>query len=601
MPRRRGLSLLTLALLLSAALGPPSLAQTTTLIRQARVFDGERLLGSRDVLVRDGRIARIAPSIAAPAGATVVQGANRTLLPGLIDAHTHSYGDALEQALTFGVTTSLDMFTSVGEAAARRAEQKAGNVASRADLFSSGTLVTAPGGHGTEYGIPIPTISAPESAQAFVDALVTQGSDYVKIVIDDGTAYGPRRIPTLSPATVAAVARAAHARGKLAVVHVGTLADAHVAIDAGADGLVHLFTDRAPDAGFGRYVAAHKAFVVPTLTVLRSVVGIPGGTELSKDARLAPWLSPAASGTLLASFPFKGARDISGAELAVRELKAAGVPLLAGTDAPNPGTAHGISMHQEMENLVHAGLTPTEALAAATGTPARIFRLADRGRIEVGRRADLLLVDGDPTRDITATRAIVGIWKGGVPLDRETIGTRIAAQRAAAGAAPKLGLVSDFEDGKATTTFGAGWFISTDAFAGGKSTARMSVMDGGANGSAKSLDVEGQIAPGLAFAWGGVMFMPASRPMAPADLSKAKEIRFWARGDGRTYKVMVFAESKGHMPLMQDFVAGAEWKELVFPIASFGGIDGHDITGIAITAGPDAGTFAVRLDDVRVQ
>jgi hypothetical protein len=400
---------------------------------------------------------------------------------------------------------------------------------------------------------------------------------------------------------VAAVVRAAHVRGKLAVVHVGTLADALVAIDAGADGLAHLFTDRAPDAGFGRYVAAHRAFVIPTLTVLHSVVGMPGGTELSKDARLSPWLSPAASGTLLASFPFKGSHDISGAELAVRQLKAAGVPLLAGTDAPNPGTAHGISLHQEMENLVHAGLTPTEALAAATGTPARIFRLTDRGRIEVGRRADLVLVDGDPTRDITATRAIAGIWKGGVPFDRAAVATRVAAQRAAGSAAPKLGLVSDFEDGTATTAFGAGWLISTDAFAGGKSTAKMSVVDGGAHGSAKSLDVQGQVAPGLPYAWGGVMFMPAARPMSPADLSKAKEIRFWARGDGRTYKVMVFAESRGHAPLMQDFVAGPEWKELVFPIAGFGGIDGHDITGIAMTAGPDAGPFAFRLDDLRIQ
>jgi hypothetical protein len=91
------------------------------------------------------------------------------------------------------------------------------------------------------------------------------------------------------------------------------------------------------------------------------------------------------------------------------------------------------------------------------------------------------------------------------------------------------------------------------------------------------------------------------KPMAPADLSKAKEIRFWVKGDGRGYKVMVFAASRGRMPLTQDFVAGAEWKEVAFPIAAFGGIDGHDIMGIAITAGPDAGAYHVRIDEVRVQ
>lgn len=590
--------LFALALTLSSTSTP---AQTTTLIRHSRVFDGTRVLGERDVLMRGGRIARVAPSIPAPAGAAVVDGTGKTLLPGFIDAHTHSYGDALEQALAFGVTTSLDMFTEPAEAAARRAEQRAGNVASRADLFSAGVLVTAPGGHGSEYGIPIPTISVPESAQAFVDVLVKQGSDWVKIVIDDGSAYGPRRIPTLNAATVRALVRAAHARGKLAVAHVGTLADAHVAIDAGVDGLVHLFTDRAPEADFGRYVARHHAFVIPTLTVLSSVVGLPGGAALAKDPLIAPYVSAASGATLLATFPFKGSRDLSSAELAVRQLKAAGVSLLAGTDAPNPGTGHGSSLHQELANLVHAGLTPLEALTAATATPARMFRLADRGRIEAGRRADLVLVDGDPTRDIAATRALVGIWKGGERLDRAAVATRIAAQRVAANAAPVLGLVSDFESGKPTSSFGSGWFITTDAFAGGKSTAVMAVADGGARGSMKSLDVSGTIAPGMAFAWAGVMFMPGQQPMAPVNLSAAKELRFWAKGDGRGYTVMLFSRAKGNAPVTQSFVADTEWKEYVFPIASFAGIDGHDIMGIAITAAAPVGTFVIRLDDVRIQ
>jgi imidazolonepropionase-like amidohydrolase len=95
----------------------------------------------------------------------------------------------------------------------------------------------------------------------------------------------------------------------------------------------------------------------------------------------------------------------------VRQLHAAGVPLLAGTDAPNPGTTHGASLHREL--LVNAGLTTTEALAAATSVPARIFGLRDRGRIAPGMRADLLLVEGNPVRDMTDTRNIVAVWKKG--------------------------------------------------------------------------------------------------------------------------------------------------------------------------------------------
>lgn len=107
------------------------------------------------------------------------------------------------------------------------------------------------------------------------------------------------------------------------------------------------------------------------------------------------------------------------ARAAVRVLAAAGVPLLAGTDAGNPGTAHGASIHRELELLVSAGLTPIEALRAATSTPARVFRLLDRGRLAPGLRADLVLVDGDPSRDITATRAIVQVWRNGVMVARE--------------------------------------------------------------------------------------------------------------------------------------------------------------------------------------
>ena len=103
---------------------------------------------------------------------------------------------------------------------------------------------------------------------------------------------------------------------------------------------------------------------------------------------------------------------------AVRQLAAAGVPLLAGTDAPAPGLTYGASLHRELEHLVNAGLTPAAALAAATSASAKAFRLSDRGRVTPGMRADLLLVDGDPTKQIRDTRNIVAVWKRGVRVAR---------------------------------------------------------------------------------------------------------------------------------------------------------------------------------------
>jgi len=592
--------LIAIASIVSLASCKPVKAQPengATLFRNVRVFDGTHLLGQRDVLIKGGKIAAIAANVTAPPAATVVDGAGRTLLPGLIDSHTHTWGDALQQALVFGVTTELDMFTDPTFAATMRAEQRKGNVADRADLYSAGILATVPHGHGTEYGVKVPTITSPDSAQAWVDARIAEGSDYIKIIIDDGSAYGVH-IPTLSRDVVAALVTAAHARGKLAVAHIGTLAEARMAVGVGVDGLEHLFIDVPPDPEFGRFVAAHHAFVVPTLTVLKSIADSSGVAQLASDPRLSPYVSVASRGTINTRFPLhaNGALRYANAEAAVKLLLAANVPMLAGTDAGNPGTAHGIALHRELELLVHAGLTPSQALAAATSTPARLFSLSDRGTITVGKRADLLLVQGDPLVDITATRAIVGIWKGGVKYDRVPAAT--AAAPVAAQSNPVPGVISNFDDGTTKTSIGMGWVISTDQMAGGASTAAMKVVDGGANGTAKLLETTGIVAPGLPYAWAGPMFMPGPTPMAPVNLSAAKAIHFWARGDGKTYHVMVFAESKGRMPLTVDFVAGPDWKEYTFPFSEFEGIDGHDIMGIAFTAGPQPGPFTLRLDEV---
>src|SRR5262249_39948733 len=112
---------------------------------------------------------------------------------------------------------------------------------------------------------------------------------------------------------------------------------------------------------------------------------------------------------------------------ALASLVRAGVEILAGTDANNPGTAHGASLHDELSLLVQDGLAnATAALTAATSAPARRFGLTDRGRVAPGLRADLLLVDGDPTTRIADTRRIVAVWKHGLRMDR-------AAFRASAG------------------------------------------------------------------------------------------------------------------------------------------------------------------------
>ena len=571
-------------------------APRTVAVTNVRIFDGTRVTPKGTVVFQGGKILAVGEKAATPAGARVIDGTGQTILPGFIDSHTHTWGEALERALVFGVTTELDMFTDPGFARQMRDEQAKSGAPGRADLYSAGFLATTPGGHGTEYGMTVPTLTKPEEAQAWVDARVAEGSDYVKIVIEDGSPYG-RKIPTLDRATVAALVAAAHKRGKLAVVHVSTEDGAREAIEAGADGLVHIFSDRAPEPGFAALAARHKAFVTPTLTVVESTAGVPSGKALIGDAHLAPYLRADEVENLGKSFPTK--LDFKHALAAVGQLAKAGVPILAGTDSPNPGTTHGASIHRELELLVSAGLSPTAALTAATATPARIFGLKDRGRIAPGLRADLVLVKGDPTTDILATRDIQKVWKLGHEAPRPKA-DKAAAPVAKPAPAPASGEISDFEDGTTAARFGSPWTDSTDQLAGGKSIVRKEIVDGGANGSRKSLAISGEVRQGFAFPWAGLMFLPGPQPMAPTDLSAFDGVSFEAKGEtGATYQFMAFATHLGRLPVQRTFTAGPEWKRVTFTFADLG-LDGTDIMGIFMGGGPALGEFRLQIDDVKL-
>lgn len=548
----RTANLLSLAVLLLAGCSdPPPPAEPplpATLIRDARVFDGAAVFDRADVLLRGDRIAQVGPDLAAPAGARVVDGRGKTLLPGLIDAHFHiCYREQLEEAAAAGITTVLDMGSDprVG----RRLKDALRSAGGRglADLRVAGNPVTVPGGYGTEKGVPVRTLEGPAEADAFVEARIAEGSDYIKVLLDDGAAFG-HRIPALDRATMEAAVAAAHRRGKIAVVHISAQRDAREAIEAGIDGLAHIFFDAAPDADFAALAKHRGVFVVPTLTQGRG----PG---------------------------------LKHARAAVRQLRDAGVPILAGADAGNT------SLLDELALLVEAGLTPVEALAAATSLPAKHFGLPDRGRIAAGLRADLVLVDGDPTADVAAARNVVAVWREGEAVDR-------AASLAAPAARRRDGRVSDFEDEDMTARFG-GWRFQTDSEMGGASVAELRRVSPGAEGSGGALEIAGDVRRGRGpRAYAGAQFTPGVGPGAAADLSAMKELVFRARGDGRKYAVGLFAENRGQAPALVEFSPGKEWQEFRLPLRSFQGYDGKDLTAVFFGTLDPPGAFRLQLDDV---
>lgn len=581
-----------------AATAPPSPTNTFA-IANVRVFDGAGVLKRANVIVREGLISAVGAGEAIPDGIEVIDGSGKTVFPGLIDAHTHSWGDAQRDALRFGVTTELDMLGDWNRIPALRKQRESLAPTDQADLWTAGAAVTAPGGHGTQYGTKVPTLDEGGDAAAFVQARVAEGSDYIKLIVEDMSVYaGTKRLPTLAPAQVSASIEAAHDAQRLALVHASAQADARHAVQAGADGLVHIFQDAAADDVFVAAAKAADVFVVPTLSVVAMIAGGDEGSRLALDPKLAPWLSTEQVGSLEGSFggPPR-AEFLQHALDSVRALHAAGVTLLAGTDAGNPGTSHGAGLHGEMALLVRAGLSPIEALAAATALPAQRFGLKDRGRIGTGLRADLVLVDGDPTIDITATRAIVTVWKNGYPVPRPK-----AQASPAASAVEDQTLISDFEDGTTGVRFGSGWQTTTDQMAGGASTVSQQWVEGGAQGSRGALQVSGEVLPGFAYPWAGTMFFPAPAPMQPVDASARKELVFQVRGDGRQYSAMLFSGASAQaMPIIRMFTADAQWREVRLPLSDFAGADLSQLRGIAFTAGQPQGRFEFLLDHVELR
>jgi imidazolonepropionase-like amidohydrolase len=415
----KSLITITLAATLSLAVFSNPVQQSAGVLafRNVDVFDGSRMIRGTTVLVRGGMIRAVGSDIVIPPSAQVVDGKGKTLLPGFLDAHTHlgmMFGEQfLRDALNFGVTTELEMWGGDSTLTLKK-KMAAGGYLDIADLRTAGTGVTVPHGHPTQMGGPaIPTLGPSDDVQAFVDARIAEGADYIKIIYEH--AY-----PTLTKQQIEDVVAAAHRRNKLVVVHISTQRDARDAITAGVDGLVHIFADTAPEPDFAELAAQHHVFIVPTLTVIEAFTGASDNSWWKSAPHVLSFITPSMRNTLeMKMTPRAGSTaKFTNAQEAVGALRRKGVPILAGTDAPAPSLAHGLSIHRELELLVLSGLTPLEALASATSEPACSFGFHDRGRIAEGKRADLLLVNGDPSVDIKATRDIVGVWKLGVQYTR---------------------------------------------------------------------------------------------------------------------------------------------------------------------------------------
>lgn len=346
-------------------------------IYNVRVFDGEKVLPPSTVVI-DGHLIG-----ADPAGATQHMDAeNAVLLPGFIDSHTHpgSVTD-LESLTKYGVTTAYQLACFTPQQC-----PSLQGYDGLVDMFYASAPAAAPGSqHGqmvlNQTGNADLLVRGVNDTARWIEEQVSWEPDFFKIII---------QTPGLSQDTLNSLVSKAHTAGRKAISHAADFASHRQAILSSTDQIHHTPLDVAIDESLAQDALARGQIVVPTLSVMKAF------SELE--------LRPGRIGN------YTAARE------SVRIYNDMGVPILAGTDANNEIAAvipFGESMHSELQLLVEAGMSNLDALRAATFLPALYWGLEDRGVVEPGKRADLILVDGDPLLDIKVTRNIKKVWVGG--------------------------------------------------------------------------------------------------------------------------------------------------------------------------------------------
>ena len=414
-------ALITTMLALSAALPAVAAEPQRTLLRPAQVFDGTDPTPHPgwQVLVEGERIAAVGPNLTVPAGTTVLDLPGQTLIPGLIEGHghlfLHPYNDtpwddqvlheplalrtvraakAAEITLKAGFTTERDLGTE-GAGYADVGLKKAidSGITPGPRLLVSTRAIVAQGAYGPkgfEPGVPVPQgaeeASGVEGVVRAVRSQIAAGADVVKLYADYHYRPGEPSLPTFSQAEMDAATAAAHDAGRTVAVHAVTAEGMRRAIAAGVDTIEH--GDEGTAQVF-KAMAAKRIAYCPTLSAGESISRYRGwnGAE------------PAPAGVVESRAAF-------------RLALAAGVPMCMGGDV---GVfAHGQNA-LEMESMTAAGMTPAAVMIAATSGNAQAFRVADKvGAVKPGLYADLVALEGDPTRDIAAVRKVRMVMKGGV-------------------------------------------------------------------------------------------------------------------------------------------------------------------------------------------
>lgn len=496
---------LVAALILSVLIIATGSAQDLLLKNGQIVDPASRKISNGAIIIRGGMIAEVLPEAPATFDGTVVDLKGKWIIPGLNDMHVHSFGnvgpgnemqllgtaDVARLMLYSGVTGFLDLFMAEDQIIGLRDKQRSSGLPG-ADIYCAGPIITCPGGHGTEYGIPTRTVNTPAEAEREITALALKRPDVVKIVYD----HAFTRMPSIDRPTMEAAIKTASKHGLKTVIHIGTWQDAREAIEAGASCITHIYLDEEIPDDLVTLMRERGVYEIPTLTVENDFANFMRDKSLLQS----PLLAAVASPTLIAAYGDTTRLDarlkywygmqINGEKNLYRSVKKlidGGVTVLAGTDAGNPGTFQGYSLHRELRLLVKAGMTPWDALGSAT-TRAGEFLGRNFG-IAPGAVANLVVLEASPIADIANTEKIAMVIHHGDVVNRE----EMLRPKSVAWTRPGL---DDFSSQNLVSTIGELWRVDIDTAWGGTSTIRTEKQGGMLRVSGKMQSGKGM--PGLA-------------------------------------------------------------------------------------------------------
>ncbi|HYG50337.1 MAG TPA: amidohydrolase family protein, partial [Flavobacteriales bacterium] len=351
-----------------------------TIITNVGVFDGYTYTPNTNFVFDSMDIVAITKDALAYEGKRI-DGKGKTIIPPLLNAHVHIWNEKnLRQAQDAGVFALLDMHAQENSAARMRQYRDSLRYAY---AYSAGAGATVPGGHGTQWG-PMPTINDSVSPRTFVERRVINGADYIKILCE-------RHMPAnINYTQTRGVIETAHALEKLCVAHISHFDDAAMLTLQHVDGFVHIWENGTATEKQLGIMKKRGIFIVPTLNVLMSKM---------------VYLDSVSGG--------KRGHDFTPLYTETKKAWKAGIPVLAGTDAPNFNFNYGDALYWEMQSLYDAGIPAMEVLKAATVNVSHYFKLRHYHGLKPRSEASFILVEGNPVEDISAMRNRKEVWKKG--------------------------------------------------------------------------------------------------------------------------------------------------------------------------------------------